>query len=268
MSRKEVLVTGATGLVGTGLLRELSLWPYNVTVLVRNRGDVAKFRKQGLKVILGDIIEADSLAKFRSHFDLVFHLAAAIRQFEKDGQLQKTNIDGLKNVLETFGASSRKTIFVFASSIDARIRENDYSRTKIAGEAIVREFAKSHPQFHFINARIGNVCREPDSFSEDILRLVKPANWRSCLLYHELGQKYFYPVELPILAKRLIEMGENEADLGKTVEIYDAKVKVGEVCRDYIPPKMIFGRLLLTLWYSFGKLIRRGDLLIYLNSEK
>ena len=116
MSRKEVLVTGATGLVGTGLLRELSLWPYNVTVLVRNRGDVAKFRKQGLKVILGDIIEADSLAKFRSHFDLVFHLAAAIRQFEKDGQLQKTNIDGLKNVLDAFCSHGKKTLLILLAS--------------------------------------------------------------------------------------------------------------------------------------------------------
>ena len=258
MSRKEVLVTGATGIVGTGLLRELSRRPYAATVLIRNKKDASRFRRRGLRVILGDITKADSLAHLRSHFDIVFHLAAAKRMFEKNHELEHNNINGLKNVLEVFCSSGKETLFVFASSIDARVRNSDYARTKLMGEKIVKSFVQKHPWTKFINVRIGNV-----NFSN----LDGHQGWRGSLLYHELGNKNLYPVKLERLSKKMVDLIQKAKLFGKTIEIFDRKVRVADLIKKP-PTKQKFGHLILSIWSFFGKLTKRADLLVYLQSEK
>lgn len=79
--KKTVFVTGATGLLGNNLVRQLLAEGYHVKALVRSR---QKANKQfalhdELDIIVGDMTDVSS---FESHFngcESVFHTAAFFR---------------------------------------------------------------------------------------------------------------------------------------------------------------------------------------------
>lgn len=270
MNQKRILVTGATGVVGTGLVSELLKQSYKITVLVRHPEDIQRFNKNRIKTILGDITNLPSLKKEGGkHFDVIFHLAASLRMFEKDNIIKKNNIDGLKNVLETFCSTTKETHFIFASSVDAQRRRNDYARSKLWGEAIVADFASSNPQIKFTNVRIGNVfATREDSYEQHLLAMVERRDWRASIIYHQLKKNKLFPVKLNNLSEKLTSLINNRKTIGKTLDIYDYCINVGEIIKKSTRPKLIFGKIILFVWFSLGRLLKRGDLLIYLASEK
>lgn len=257
MKSVKVLVTGGTGQIGVSLIKELLHHRFDVTLLTRTTKEVTLAGKK-LKQLIGDISDRHSLQKNKKHFDVIIHLAAAKRMFEKGDELKKTNITGLKNILDVFCSHSKEAFFIFASSIDAKVRKSDYALSKLKGEAIVKRFALAHPRLKYLNLRIGNV-----SFPD----LNNLSGWRKSLLYHELGRKDVYPIELDRLSRKMISLVRKPKFFGRTIEVYDRKVKVAHLIKEP-PPKLKFGHLILSIWNFLGSLTRRGDLLIYLKSQK
>lgn len=164
--KKTVFVTGATGLLGNNLVRQLIDKGYHVKALVRSR---QKANKQfaphdELEIIEGDMTNA---ASFESHLkgcETVFHTAAFFRDNYKGGShwadLEKININGTKCLLEAALKAGVKQ-FVHVSSIavlngvagtlidetcDRDIKNSDdYYRCKVISEKTVGEFAAHNP---------------------------------------------------------------------------------------------------------------------------
>jgi nucleoside-diphosphate-sugar epimerase len=98
----KVLVTGASGFIGSALVSALTKKGNDVTCLIRKEESKQKF--QGMKVgfVLADITDRDKLFEVLEGLDVdaFFHLAA-INPLEKDKKLQqRVNVDGMRNVID------------------------------------------------------------------------------------------------------------------------------------------------------------------------
>lgn len=96
-----VLVTGATGFLGSHLCRRLVNEGYNVTILHRPTSNVEVLGNLPVKKIIGDVTDAASVNKAVVGNEIVFHAAAHLSHwgFHKNEQ-NKVNVEGTKNVVE------------------------------------------------------------------------------------------------------------------------------------------------------------------------
>lgn len=110
----KVLVTGASGFIGSVLVDHLASKGHTVTCLIRDDKKRTKFN-HNTEFIVADITDRDKLLQSMSNIDIdtLFHLAA-INPLEKDKKVQKrVNIDGMKNVIDACMKGSVK-LFIYA----------------------------------------------------------------------------------------------------------------------------------------------------------
>lgn len=162
-------VTGATGLLGSNLVRLLLKQGYQVKALARSREKAHRqFASEkeisALTVIEGDMAQIDQFAAALQGCDVVFHTAAYFRESYRGGrhwaELQAINVDGTRQLIEAaYQAGVRK--FIHTSSIavldgprgglidETMIRDeadaDDYYRSKILSDRAVAEALDRYP---------------------------------------------------------------------------------------------------------------------------
>ncbi|MEE2830442.1 MAG: NAD-dependent epimerase/dehydratase family protein [Myxococcota bacterium] len=149
-----VVVTGASGFIGSVLVRELLARGRSVRAVVHNTP--AELKGLDVELVQADVRDRESLARAFAGAGTVFHLAAVISLTgDLGGRVTETNVTGARNAAR---AALEQGVgrFVHFSSIhafdltdpEATIRESSarvgsghpiYDRTKAAGEAAVRE---------------------------------------------------------------------------------------------------------------------------------
>ncbi len=120
-SEKKVLVTGASGFIGSHLTRGLLDENAHVTIVSRYGSIEQNVRLAGmwddLHIVEGDIRYIDSLMALRqTRFDYVFHLAAynhVGNSFQHPNEAMETNCQGAANVLASVAGYER---FVYIST--------------------------------------------------------------------------------------------------------------------------------------------------------
>ncbi|ESQ81833.1 oxidoreductase [Asticcacaulis sp. AC466] len=158
-------VTGATGLLGNNLVRELIAAGWRVRALVRSP-DKARQQFAGLDIdiVRGDMLDIAGFASALAGVDTLFHTAAYFRDSYKGGRhwdaLYAANVDGTRHLLgHAYRAGVRR--FVHTSSIavlhgrrgqvidETMLRKerdaDDYYRSKILADRVVLSFLDSHP---------------------------------------------------------------------------------------------------------------------------
>ncbi len=127
--KKNILVTGGAGFIGSNLVKKIDLSLFNVIVLdnfdnfysveIKNK-NIAEF-DNSIKVIFGDITDKNFLIELFSkiNFDIVIHLAAkaGVRPslIDSEGFL-KTNVLGTLHLLEVMKEFGAKKIIIASSS--------------------------------------------------------------------------------------------------------------------------------------------------------
>jgi nucleoside-diphosphate-sugar epimerase len=158
---KKVLLTGASGTVGSEVLRQLyeSPGPFEITVFDKETKESGSlFRKfiPGIKVIFGDISDKKAVSRACTDKDVVIHLAAIIPPMaDKNPPLaQAVNETGTRNLVNCIEEQSPAAFFLYSSSISVYGDRNtnpwikttdplnpsdrdEYARTKIKAEEIV-----------------------------------------------------------------------------------------------------------------------------------
>ena len=160
--KKRILITGASGTIGTELLEQIMDYEnhYDVTVFdIDNKSNRRKFKKykERIQCIFGDITDPLAIEKACMDQDAVIHLAAIIPPLaDKNTSLAyRVNILGTRNLVEGLETYSPGAFVLYASSIsvygdriqDPEIKVGDplipsegdyYAQTKIEAEAIIR----------------------------------------------------------------------------------------------------------------------------------
>jgi nucleoside-diphosphate-sugar epimerase len=94
-------VTGATGFVGSHVVRQLVALGHDVVVSVRTPAKAKELAELGVTVTRGDVVEKESMRAPMQGVDGVFHIAGWYKVGVRDkSEGSRINIQGTRNVLE------------------------------------------------------------------------------------------------------------------------------------------------------------------------
>jgi nucleoside-diphosphate-sugar epimerase len=104
---KSVLVTGATGFIGSRLVSALVEKKYSVSTLVRE----GKHTEIKTDEIIGDLTDPNLNFEGKD-FDCVFHLASHTPLEKNSKVLENVNLNGTKNLFEAINGKTKSIIYV------------------------------------------------------------------------------------------------------------------------------------------------------------
>ncbi len=110
----KILVTGATGKVGSRLSRRLALRGDQVRALVRDRARAPDLADAGIELAVGDLLDVDTLAAAVRGVDAVVHCAAFFRGATAE-QAHEVNDLGTQRLADAARAASVRR-FLFTST--------------------------------------------------------------------------------------------------------------------------------------------------------
>ena len=163
----KILVTGGTGVVGTGTVTELLRRGHEVVLVARHAKDDVGQWPAGVIAREGDVGEAASLHGFADGCDAVLHVTGIVEETPPDATFERVNVGGTRNIL----AEARRAgvgRFVYVSSLGADHGDSAYHRSKREGEELTRGF-----QGNWTICRPGNVYGPGDEQISVLLRLVR-----------------------------------------------------------------------------------------------
>lgn len=112
----KVLITGASGFVGSWLLKRLLAEGYDVHVL-RRRSSTESISKNEIE-FSGDILDLDSLKRAMSGCEFVFHLAGHVGYSKRDRQImEEVNVKGTANIIDSCKTSGVKKLIHMSSVV-------------------------------------------------------------------------------------------------------------------------------------------------------
>lgn len=119
----KILLTGATGFIGSHVLEVLRAAGESVVVLARERSNLDHVRSVGAEVIPGDLMDLGSLKRAVVGCDAVVHTAALATDWASWEQFYNTNVQGTLNVLRAC-ALERISHAIVTGSISSYGEEN------------------------------------------------------------------------------------------------------------------------------------------------
>lgn len=112
-----ILVTGATGFIGSAVARRLAAAGAAVRVLARPNSDRRNLEGVSADVVIGDLADRGSLDRAVAGCEGVFHVAADYRLWVRDpAVMHRTNVDGTRDLLLAAAAAGVRRI-VYTSSV-------------------------------------------------------------------------------------------------------------------------------------------------------
>jgi nucleoside-diphosphate-sugar epimerase len=183
----KILITGATGKVGSRFVPRLLAKGYDVSILVRDAAKASALAELGATIVTGDLYDPDTLPPAVEGIDAVIHLAALFRTFTDNEGIIKTNHTGTVALANaSIAAGVKRFIFVSTGNVygsgykhpakeDDLVDINDpraYSSSKIAAEQELISLHKNK-DFDVRVLRLGFVYGDRDPHIEEIIPLLK-----------------------------------------------------------------------------------------------
>jgi farnesol dehydrogenase len=153
-----ILITGATGYIGSSLTFKLAGNGHEVRILCRKKPTAPEYDRPNIKVIPGDIHDLDALREAMKGVDQVYHMAAFARLWAKDKDtFRYINVEGAANVFQAaLEAGVSKLVYtstagVIGPSDDKPMTEdrpritgffNLYESTKAESEKMAAEYTR------------------------------------------------------------------------------------------------------------------------------
>jgi len=152
-------VTGATGFIGSHVVRLLRLRGDRVRILARNSSRASNIEGLDCEIVIGDLKDASSLMRCVSGCRTVYHVAADYRLWARNTQdIYDSNVAGTRNLLSACCEAGVEKI-VYTSTVGTIGMRADglpadecspvtlddmighYKRSKFMAEQVAREFA-------------------------------------------------------------------------------------------------------------------------------
>ena len=157
----KAFVTGATGFVGSSLVRLLLKEGFQVGILARKNSSLVNVEDLDLSLHYGDLRDLKSLEKALAGYDYLFHVAADYRLWvPRPEEIYENNVQGTKNIMDAAIRTGIRRV-VYTSSVatlglkkdgtpadeDTPVSLKDmighYKRSKFMAEKAVRNLAES-----------------------------------------------------------------------------------------------------------------------------
>jgi NADH dehydrogenase len=211
-----VVVTGATGFVGTHVVHALRARDLPVRALVRDRRRGSRLAARGVELVEGDVTDPTSLRAALAGTDAVIHLVAIIKGRPAD--FDRIMAQGTRNVA---AAAKEAGVgrFVLASALGLDERTKDavpYYRAKWEMEQAVRdsglEYVILRPSFVF--AKDGGVLPTFVRLARfsPVTPIIGPGTQRLQPIWiDDMAEYYALSLELPEAAGRTFEVGGPDA---------------------------------------------------------
>jgi nucleoside-diphosphate-sugar epimerase len=166
----KVLITGATGLLGSHLIKELQQRGEHIRALVLPVENADKLLAQSVEVVKGDVTDASTLGPAVKDIDLIFHLAGMMGVSRPLADYRLVNVNGSENLyraaqaagVRRFVHTSSHTVYGlgygrFMTEKDALRPDPDpYSITKAEGDRLMRRL--------MLNSDVETVILRPGTF--------------------------------------------------------------------------------------------------------
>jgi dihydroflavonol-4-reductase len=183
-----IFVTGATGLTGANVCKQLVERGDAVRALVRNPEEATALREIGVELIRGDITSAADVLAAATGCEAAIHTAALLGGASQDiGDFQAVNVVGTTNVLDAGRSVGMRRVVALSTSTffdlsapghyeDAPVRsepsDDPYTVTKLAAFREVHERAASgedvltcHPGAIYGPSPVARRALHPTSFN-------------------------------------------------------------------------------------------------------
>lgn len=135
----KVFVTGATGFVGSAVLRQLVVAGHTARVLVREGSQEKLSITENVEVCLGDVTDVASLDAALTGCDAVIHLVGIIREFPGRGiTFERLHVQATANILKAAEAQGVSRYLHMSSNGTSARGSTAYHRTKWQAEEMVR----------------------------------------------------------------------------------------------------------------------------------
>ena len=142
-----LLITGATGFVGSQLIEAVARNGLRARALVRKTSDLALLERHGVERVVGDVTDPAALRRAVEGADTVLHLAAATRAL-RPATFHAVNGEATGRLVEALEAGGKRRRLVYLSSLaaagprgDRPVQAEDpprpvtsYGRSKLEGE--------------------------------------------------------------------------------------------------------------------------------------
>lgn len=140
-----VLLTGATGYVGSYVLRRLLQHNHTPRCLVRGTAADLAVQDEAIETTQGDVTDPTSLNGAFVNCDAVIHLVGIIEEHpSRDVTFERIHVDGTRHVVEAARAAGIEQ-FIHMSANGARPdNATGYQRTKWEAEQIVQDAGFDH----------------------------------------------------------------------------------------------------------------------------
>lgn len=169
-----VLVTGATGLVGSHAAARFRDGGWRVRALVRPGSDARFVESLGGQLVLGDVTDPESFSGAAEDCEVVLHAAAHLGSSAPWDRFRRVNVDGTRHVLaEAIRSGARRFVHVSSVAVygpparhpelpldeDAAIdlplgRSAHYERSKRMAEAAVRRTAEGAVEWSIVRPAV------------------------------------------------------------------------------------------------------------------
>jgi dihydroflavonol-4-reductase len=155
--RGPVLVTGATGFVGSHVAQALAAEGADLRLLIRASSNLANIAGLKAETVIGDLTDAVSLRKAMQGCEFVFHVAADYRLWVRNpDQMYRANVEGTREIIRaaaetgvrrviytssvaTMGFTTSATIVDESTPVSLKNMIGHYKRSKFMAEQIALE---------------------------------------------------------------------------------------------------------------------------------
>jgi dihydroflavonol-4-reductase len=225
---RRVLVTGATGFLGTHLVRRLLAGGARVCVLVRSATSAEQLAERGVESVVGDIADRRAIDTALDGVSVVFHLAGKLLvPGEPADEYRRTHVDGTRLLLACCLEEPGLERFIHCSTTgvlgttgdrpadeSAPLRPtNVYERTKADAELAIR--AAWRDRFPAVIVRPGLVYGPGDLHLLKFFRSVIRRQFRP------IGRRivWLHPIYIDDLIGALIRCGVRSEAVGECFHI-------------------------------------------------
>jgi dihydroflavonol-4-reductase len=271
-----VLVTGATGFVGSHLAEALRQQGDDVTALARSPGKAEPLTAQGVSVIPGDLHHLAALQRAVEGQNVVYHVAGLVAA-QNEAEFLSANRDGTENVVAAMEKAGVSRLILVSSlaaggpaprgvplSGDEPARPvTAYGRSKLAAEQVIRR-----------SGLAWSIVRPPLVYGprdREVLKIFRLARLGIAPVFGDGGQE-LVAVHAQDLAAALIATASSPATAGRTYTACHPEVFTSAQFGTAVAAAMgrsvttlripqTLGRAVLSLTEAAAKLARRPTIL-------